>query len=127
MCSMQTLQQRERVRIGINGFGRIGRTFCRALWSRAAEVPVELVAVNDIMAVEQLAYLLEFDSVAGWLGESAVVSGDRITVGPHSVQVLRADTPEECRWGDLGVAVVVEGSRRFGPADQARRHLEAGA
>jgi glyceraldehyde 3-phosphate dehydrogenase len=127
MCSMETVQQQTPVRIGINGFGRIGRTFTRALWARDCEVDVELVAVNDVMPAEQLAYLLEFDSVSGRLGQPAVVSDDEITVGSHAVRVLRAPTPDELPWTDLGVDIVVDGSRRFGPAKEARRHLGSGA
>src|SRR2546423_7916286 len=127
MCSMRTVQQQTPVRIGINGFGRIGRTFTRALWARDCESDVQLVAVNDVMPAEQLAYLLEFDSVSGWLGQPAEVSDDKITVGPHGVRVLRAPTPDELPWTDLGVDIVVDGSRRFGPAKEARRHLGSGA
>src|SRR5256885_14573809 len=103
MCSIATVQQRTPVRIGINGFGRIGRTFTRALWARDCESDVELVAVNDVMPAEQLAYLLEFDSVSGWLGQPAEVSDDKITVGPHGVPGLRAPTPAEPPGADPGV------------------------
>jgi glyceraldehyde 3-phosphate dehydrogenase len=122
------------VRVGINGFGRIGRTFCRALWHRRGEaragVDVEVVAVNDVVAAEQLAYLLAADSIAGGLAAPVEVEVDgangRTTIrcGEHSLSVLRASTPDELPWRDLGVDVVLECSRRFGPAAEARRHVE---
>ena len=116
----------EPLRIGINGFGRIGRTFLRAMWSRW--VPgVEVVAVNDVVAPEQLAYLFEFDSVSGRWPEPVAVEDGELRVGERAVRLLEASTPEAVPWGHLGVRVVVEASRLFGPADQARRHLDAGA
>src|SRR5256885_8102135 len=108
MCSIATVQQRTPVRIGINGFGRIGRTFTRALWARDCESDVQLVAVNDVMPAEQLAYLLEFDSVSGWLGQPAEVSDAKITVGPPGARVLRAPPSDQPPRTDLGVDLVVD-------------------
>ena len=117
-------------RIGINGFGRIGRTLCRAAWAadRAGD-GLSVVAVNDIQPVDQLAYLLEHDSVAGRLPGGLVVDGRCITSGDgqHSLRVLTCDQPEDIPWADLGVDVVIESSRRFADGDQARRHLGSGA
>ena len=116
----------EPLRIGINGFGRIGRTFLRAMWSRW--VPgVEVVAVNDVIGPAQLAYLFEFDSVSGRWPETVGVEDGELRVGERAVQLLNAPTPEALPWASLGVRVVIESSRLFGPADQARRHLAAGA
>ena len=114
------------VRLGVNGFGRIGRTLCRALWARE-DLDIDLVAANDIQPLDQLAYLLEFDSVAGRLPRPAEVTGTELVVGERRVQMLNSSTPEDLAWGELGVDVVIESSRRFVDADQASRHLGAGA
>jgi glyceraldehyde 3-phosphate dehydrogenase len=116
----------EPLRIGINGFGRIGRTFLRAMWSRW--VPgVEVVAINDVIGPDQLAYLFEFDSVFGRWPEPVVLEEGELRVGERAVLLLNAGTPDALPWKALGVRVVIEASRLFGPAEQARRHLDAGA
>ena len=114
------------VRLAVNGFGRIGRTLCRALWARD-DLAIDLVAANDIQPLAQLAYLLEFDSIAGRLPRTTEVAGGVLIVGERQVQMLNSSEPEDLAWGDLGVDVVIESSRRFVDADQARRHLVAGA
>ena len=114
------------VRVGINGFGRIGRSFLRAAWSRP-DAGIEVVAANDVLSADQLAYLLEFDSVAGrW---PTPISGrpEGLSAGERQLRLFRASEPEGIPWADQGVEVVIESSRRYGPADQARRHLDAGA
>ena len=116
----------EPVRIGVNGFGRIGRSFLRALWSRA-DVRLEAVAVNDVLDTRQLAYLFEFDSVSGRWVEPVRIDGDRLVVGQRTVRLLQAPDPSELPWAELGVRVVIESSRVFGPAAKARGHLGAGA
>jgi glyceraldehyde 3-phosphate dehydrogenase len=112
-------------RIGINGFGRIGRTYFRAALAQDADL--EIVAVNDITSPRMLANLLKYDSVAGRLGESVTADGDTITVGDKSFQALQERDPGNLPWGDLGVDVVLESTGRFTKADDARRHLAAGA
>ena len=114
------------VRLGVNGFGRIGRTLCRALWARE-DLDVDLVAANDVQPLAQLAYLLEFDSIAGRLPQRVEVHGADLIVGARRLRMLHSSVPEDLAWGDLGVDVVIESSRRFLDADQARRHIEAGA
>ena len=114
------------VRIGVNGFGRIGRTLCRALWARD-DLDVEIVAANDVQPPDQLAYLLEFDSIAGRWPERVDVAGAELVVGDRRLRLLHSATPEDLGWDELGVDVVIESSRRFVDADQARRHLAAGA
>jgi glyceraldehyde 3-phosphate dehydrogenase len=84
----------------VNGFGRIGRTLCRALWARE-DLDVELVAANDIQPLDQLAYLLEFDSIAGRLPQRAEVAAAELVVGERRVQMLQSPAPEELAWGDL--------------------------
>ena len=114
------------VRVGVNGFGRIGRTLCRALWARQ-DLDVEVIAANDIQPLDQLAYLLRFDSIAGRMPGAVEVVGSELVAGDHRVRMLHAPTPEDLPWGDLGVDVVIESSRRFLDADQAQRHLATGA
>ena len=114
------------VRVGINGFGRIGRSFLRAAWSRP-EAGIEVVAANDVLAADQLAYLLQFDSVAGRWPTPVASRPEGLSAGDNELRLFQAAEPKGIPWADLGVEVVVESSRRYGPADQARRHLDAGA
>src|SRR2546430_1855527 len=114
------------VRVGINGFGRIGRTFCRAAWSRP-DAHIEVVAANDIQPADQLAYLLEHDSIAGRWPEPVMHFDCHLEVGRRRLRLLTEPEPEQLPWGELGIDVVIESSRRFAAAEQARRHLAAGA
>ncbi|WP_282141260.1 type I glyceraldehyde-3-phosphate dehydrogenase [Cytobacillus oceanisediminis] len=112
------------VKVGINGFGRIGRVVFRA----ALKNPnVEVVAVNDLTDANMLAHLLKYDSVHGILNEEVTVDGDYLVVGGHKVKVLAERDPAQLGWGDLGVEVVVESTGRFTKRADAAKHLEAGA
>jgi glyceraldehyde 3-phosphate dehydrogenase len=113
------------VRIGINGFGRIGRNYFRAALAKGSDL--EIVAVNDLTDNAALAHLLKYDSTAGVLKESVEVEGDRIVVDGKSVQVLEQRDPAALGWGDLGVDIVIESTGRFTKADDARKHIAAGA
>ena len=113
------------VKIGINGFGRIGRNYFRAALAKGSDV--EIVAVNDLTDNRALAHLLKYDSVAGQLPQSVSVEGDTIVVDGRAVQVLEQRDPAALGWGDLGVDVVIESTGRFTKADDARKHLQAGA
>ena len=112
-------------RIAINGFGRIGRNFARALFQRSSEL--ELVAVNDITDARTLAHLLKYDSVHGVLREEVKAEGDGLSVGGRSIKVLAQRDPASLPWRDLGVEVVVESTGLFTDRDKAALHLEAGA
>jgi glyceraldehyde 3-phosphate dehydrogenase len=112
-------------RIGINGFGRIGRNFLRAALDRGSDL--EVVAVNDLTSPAMLANLLTYDSVAGRLGTPVQAGDAAITVGDQVIRVLQERDPAGLPWADLGVDIVVESTGRFTKADDARRHLEAGA
>jgi glyceraldehyde 3-phosphate dehydrogenase len=112
-------------RIGINGFGRIGRNYFRAALAQNADL--EIVAVNDITSARMLANLLKYDSVAGRLAATVTAAGDTITVDGKSFQVLQERDPGSLPWGDLGVDIVIESTGRFTKEDDARRHLAAGA
>jgi glyceraldehyde 3-phosphate dehydrogenase len=112
------------LRVGINGFGRIGRNFLRAHLARGGAF--EIVAVNDLGDPDVLAHLLHYDSTHGRL-EGVESSGDRITAGGTSFQVLAEREPSKLPWKDLGVDVVVESTGLFTAREGAEQHLAAGA
>src|SRR5271170_3713868 len=98
------------IRVGINGFGRIGRTFVRRSLERG---DIEVVAVNDITDARTLAHLLEFDSTYGRLGAVVSHTDDAIVVDGHPVRVLSSRDPAAIDWGGLGVGIVVESTGKF--------------
>src|SRR3954451_19181560 len=113
------------VRVGINGFGRIGRNFYRAAKKSGADI--DLVAVNDLTSPEINAHLLKFDSTHGQLTEEVKVTGDGIAVGSDSFKVLSERDPKNLPWGDRGVDVVIESTGIFTDPDKAAAPLEGGA
>jgi glyceraldehyde 3-phosphate dehydrogenase len=113
------------VRVGINGFGRIGRNYLRAAKKMGADI--DIVAVNDLGSLDTMAHLLQWDSVHGKWGEEVHVEGDSIKVGDDTLKVLQVRNPAELPWSDLGVDVVVESTGIFTDRDKAAAHLEAGA
>jgi len=115
------------VRVGINGFGRIGRNFFRAAHSRDLDLDLDIVAVNDITDAHTLGYLLEYDSIFGRYPGQVSADNGAIVVDGESVQVLATRDPADLPWGDLGVDVVVESTGLFTDRDKAAAHLEAGA
>jgi glyceraldehyde 3-phosphate dehydrogenase len=119
------------VRVGINGFGRIGRNFYRALLAQQEQggADVEVIAVNDITDNSTLAHLLKFDSILGRLPHDVTLEGeDTIVVGPAKIKALEVrEGPAALPWGDLGVDVVVESTGLFTNAAKAKGHLDAGA
>jgi glyceraldehyde 3-phosphate dehydrogenase len=119
------------VRVGINGFGRIGRNFYRALLVQQEQggADIEVVAVNDITDNSTLAHLLKFDSILGRLPHDVSLEGeDTIVVGPAKIKALAVrEGPAALPWGDLGVDVVVESTGIFTSAAKAKGHLDAGA
>jgi glyceraldehyde 3-phosphate dehydrogenase (phosphorylating) len=116
------------VRVGINGFGRIGRNFWRAVHAGAASASgIEIVAANDLGDVKTFAHLLKYDTLLGPLGMDVTAEGDSIRVGSQTIRMLAERDPAALPWGDLGVDVVVESTGRFTKADDARAHLAAGA
>ncbi|MQA32047.1 type I glyceraldehyde-3-phosphate dehydrogenase [Modestobacter roseus] len=112
------------VRVGINGFGRIGRNFYRA--AAASGQDIEIVAVNDLTTNETLAHLLKYDSILGKLAEDVTVVDGGIKVGEKTIKVLAERDPANLPWGELGVDVVVESTGFFTKADDARKHVDAG-
>jgi glyceraldehyde 3-phosphate dehydrogenase len=113
------------IRVGVNGFGRIGRNFWRAL--NAAGGDVEVVAVNDLTDNATLAHLLKYDSILGRLPEDVKASADEITVGGKSIKVFEERDPGKLPWGDLGVDIVIESTGLFTDANKARAHVDNGA
>ena len=112
------------VRVGINGFGRIGRSYLRAALASAADI--EVVAVNDVTDAATLGTLLEWDSISGHLAGVAV-EGDTIRVGDTSLRVLSQTDPAAIPWGDVGADVVIESTGHFTDGAKARLHLQGGA
>ncbi len=113
------------VRVGINGFGRIGRQSLKALIERAPDV--EVVAVNDIVDVPTNALLFKHDSTYGSFAGEVSHTADAIVVDGREIRVLQIADPAQLPWKDLGVDIVIESTGRFTDADKARAHLDAGA
>ncbi len=113
------------VKIGINGFGRIGRNYFRAALAKGSDI--EIVAVNDLSDPASLAHLLKYDSVGGRLNATVEVDGDNIVVNGKPIKVLAERDPANLPWGALGVEIVIESTGRFTKAADAQKHIEAGA
>ena len=112
------------IKVGINGFGRIGRNAFRAAMSNPA---LEIVAVNDLTDAETLAHLLKYDSIHGILDAEVKAEKDAIVVNGKAIKVLAERDPAALPWGALGIDVVVESTGRFTDADKAAAHIKAGA
>lgn len=112
-------------RVGINGFGRIGRNFFRA--AKQAGADIDFVAVNDLGSVDTMAHLLKYDSVLGTLPNEIKAADGGISVDGDVLKVLSERDPDKLPWGDLGVDVVVESTGVFTSRDAAARHLDGGA
>jgi len=113
------------VRVGINGFGRIGRNFFRAVKQSGADI--DFVAANDLGSVDTMAHLLQHDSVMGLYPGTLTTSGDGIVVDGDTIKILAERDPKALPWNDLGVDVVVESTGFFTDRDKAAAHMDAGA
>ena len=113
------------IRVGINGFGRIGRNFYRAALASGADI--ELVGVNDLTDNATLAHLLKYDSILGRLGQEVKASADEISVGGHTFKAFAERDPANLPWGDLGADVVIESTGFFTDATKAKVHVANGA
>ncbi len=113
------------VKVGINGFGRIGRNFYRALLTQGADI--EVVGINDLTDINTLAHLLKYDSILGRLNQEISVSGDSIKVGSKSFKVVADRDPANLPWAALGADVVIESTGHFTDATKAAAHITAGA
>ena len=113
------------IRVGINGFGRIGRNFFRALKEQGADL--EVVAVNDLTDTKTLAHLLKYDSIMGRFSGTVEAAEGSITVDGNEIKVLAERNPADLPWGDLGVDIVVESTGFFVDANKAKAHIDGGA
>jgi glyceraldehyde 3-phosphate dehydrogenase len=113
------------IRVGINGFGRIGRNFYRAVKQSGSDI--EIVAVNDLGAIKTMAHLLKYDSVLGVLPNKIEATDEGISIDSKILKVLSKRDPKELGWGSLGVDVVIESTGFFTDRDKAAAHLDAGA
>ena len=113
------------VRVGINGFGRIGRNFIRAVLASGADI--EIVGVNDLTDNETLAHLLKYDSILGRLDGEVTFSEDEISVNGKSFKAFAEKDPAALPWGDLGADVIIESTGIFTDATKAKAHLDGGA
>jgi glyceraldehyde 3-phosphate dehydrogenase len=113
------------IRVGINGFGRIGRNFYRAVQSSGADI--EIVAVNDLGSLKTMAHLLKYDSVLGVLPNEISATDDGIKIDGKTLKVLQVRDPKELPWKSLGVDLVIESTGIFTDRDKAAVHLDAGA
>jgi len=113
------------VKIGINGFGRIGRNYFRAALAKGSDL--EIVAVNDLTDNKTLAHLLKYDTINGRLDATVELEGDTIIVNGKPIKVLEERDPANLPWGELGVEIVIESTGRFTKAEDARKHIAAGA
>lgn len=113
------------IRVGINGFGRIGRNFTRAVLESGKDI--EIVAVNDLTDNKTLAHLLKYDSILGKLADDVSYDENSITVGDKKIVALEERDPAALPWGELGVDIVVESTGIFTDATKAKAHIDAGA
>ena len=114
----------EKVKIGINGFGRIGRLVLRESFERN---DVEVVAVNDLMDIDLLAYLLKYDSVHGVFKKEIVVEGNHLIIEGNKIRVTSEKDPSLLKWNEVGAQVIADCSGVFKTMDKAALHLQAGA
>ncbi|MFB8240409.1 type I glyceraldehyde-3-phosphate dehydrogenase [Kitasatospora purpeofusca] len=113
------------IRVGINGFGRIGRNFFRAVQAQGAEI--EIVGVNDLTDTKTLAHLLKYDSILGTFPGEVSHTADSITVDGKTFKVIAERDPANLPWGELGVDIVIESTGIFTKAEAAKKHVTAGA
>ncbi len=113
------------VRVGINGFGRIGRNFFRAVQASGADI--EIVAANDLMDNKSIAHLLKYDSVLGVLKDDVSATEDSITVGGQTIKVFAERDPAAIAWGDAGADIVIESTGIFTDGQKAHAHIDGGA
>ena len=113
------------VKVGINGFGRIGRNYFRAALAQGANI--EIVAVNDLSSTKVLAHLLKYDSVLGRINAEVTYDDENVIVDGKKIKVLAERDPADLPWGKLGVDVVIESTGRFTDKEQAEKHLAGGA
>jgi len=115
------------IKVGINGFGRIGRMVLRAAVQETEFSDIEIVGINDLLEPDYLAYMLQYDSVHGRFGGALAVRDGKLEVNGRSIRLTAEKDPANLRWGDIGVDVVVESTGLFLTTDTCQKHLDAGA
>ena len=115
------------IRIGINGFGRIGRMVFRAVTQEAEFKDIEVVGINDLLEPEYLAYMLQYDSVHGRFKGTVVVEGNHLVVNGKKIRLTAEKDPANLKWNDIGADVVVESTGFFLTGDTCQKHIDAGA
>jgi len=113
------------VKVGINGFGRIGRNFLRA--ALASNAPIEIVAVNDLTSIDTLSHLIKYDSILGRINQEVTFDDNSLTVGGKKIRVFAEKDPAALPWGSVGADIVIESTGRFTKASDAGKHLLGGA
>ena len=113
------------VKVGINGFGRIGRNFLRA--ALASNAPIEIVAVNDLTSIDTLAHLIKYDSILGRINQEVTFDDNSLTIGGKKIRVFAEKDPAALPWGSVGAEIVIESTGRFTSAKDAGKHLVGGA
>ena len=113
------------VKVGINGFGRIGRNFLRA--ALASNAPIEIVAVNDLTSIDTLAHLIKYDSILVRLNQEVTFDDNSLTIGGKKIRVFAEKDPAALPWGSVGAEIVIESTGRFTSAKDAGKHLVGGA
>ena len=113
------------VKVGVNGFGRIGRNFLRA--AIAAKAPIEIVAINDLTSIETLAHLIKYDSILGRFDQEVSHDDNSLTVGGKKIRVFAEKDPAALPWSSVGAEIVVESTGIFTKASDASKHLTGGA
>lgn len=113
------------VKVGINGFGRIGRNFLRA--ALASNAPIEIVAVNDLTSIDTLAHLIKYDSILGRINQEVTFDDNSLTIGGKKIRVFAEKDPAALAWGSVGAEIVIESTGRFTKASDAGKHLVGGA
>ncbi|MEY3103345.1 MAG: Glyceraldehyde-3-phosphate dehydrogenase, partial [Actinomycetota bacterium] len=99
------------VKVGINGFGRIGRNFLRA--ALASNAPIEIVAVNDLTSIDTLAHLIKYDSILGRINQEVTFDDNSLTIGGKKIRVFAEKDPAALQWGSVGAEIVIESTGRF--------------
>ena len=113
------------VKVGINGFGRIGRNFLRAVI--ASDAKIEIVAVNDLTSIDTLSHLIKYDSILGRLNKEVTFDDSSLTIGGKKIRVFAEKDPAALPWGSVGADIVIESTGRFTKASDAAKHLTGGA
>ena len=115
------------IKVGINGFGRIGRNFFRALFENPLLSEIEVVAINDLVDPDYMKYMLKYDSTHGFFSEPIKIDDNKMQVGKHSIRITAQREPENIDWGSVGADYIVESTGFFLTKEKAQGHLKAGA